>query len=86
MSRAQVANALGVDPLTIGRWERGEWVSRPPSLAHQREFARATGAPEWFVISGFGGAASLADDALDALAESNRRAPDPSTPAKRPQQ
>jgi len=34
MTQAQVAHALGVDSITVSRWERG--VSRPSRLARPR--------------------------------------------------
>ena len=42
MSRKQLGELVGVDEVTIGRYERGEWRSGAPRLAILQAIARAT--------------------------------------------
>ncbi len=52
LSRDQVAEAVGLDPGTIGRYERGEW-KRSPNKAILDGIARATGIPQHYLDAGF---------------------------------
>lgn len=46
MTQRELANKLGVDPMTVSRWERGK---ADPSLTHIRTMAGLAGlSPSWF--------------------------------------
>lgn len=48
MTQSQFAQVLGVDPITVSRWERGE---HEPSLATLRQIADATDRTlTWFFL------------------------------------
>lgn len=51
-SKIQVSKCVGVSEWTIGRWERGDWKSRPPAEGLLREVARCNGVPDWFILKG----------------------------------
>jgi transcriptional regulator with XRE-family HTH domain len=42
MSRAQLGEAIGVGPATIGRYERGQWAKEGPKRAALEAIGRAT--------------------------------------------
>jgi transcriptional regulator with XRE-family HTH domain len=47
VTQRELANKIGVDPITISRWERGETV---PSDLHRALLARVCGVhPNWII-------------------------------------